>query len=333
MLSLDDKVVLVTGGTGSFGQSFIDAVLRHWTPRKLIILSRDEHKQFDMQQDRRFRGHACLRFFIGDVRDRNRLALAMRDVDYVIHTAALKHVPTAEYNPFECIHTNVYGAENIVSAALACGVRRVIALSTDKAVNPINIYGASKLAADKIFVAANALAGSSGTRFSVVRYGNVLGSRGSVVPYFRRLIAEGTESLPITDERMTRFWVTLSQCVEFTLEALAAMQGGEIFVCKVPSMRLVDLVDAIAPDLATHVIGIRPGEKIHEVLIPEDETADIIDTGNKFIICSRLLPEALEYHKAGEGVTQVSGIRYASDNNEDWLDTETLKQLLQTSGA
>ena len=241
MFSLDDKVVLVTGGTGSFGQSFIDAVLRHWTPRKLIILSRDEHKQFDMQQDPRFREQACLRFFLGDVRDKNRLVLAMRDVDYVIHTAALKHVTIAEYNPFECIHTNVYGAENVVSAALTCGVRRVIALSTDKAVNPINIYGASKLAADKIFVAANALAGSSGTRFSVVRYGNVLGSRGSVIPYFRRLIAEGADSLPITDKRMTRFWVTLSQGVDFTLKALATMQGGEIFVCKVPSMRLVDL--------------------------------------------------------------------------------------------
>lgn len=332
-IDLDDKVILVTGGTGSFGRRFVEIVLERWAPQKLIVLSRDEHKQLEMQQDPRLRDHACLRFFIGDVRDQNRLRMAMRGVDCVVHAAALKHVPIAEYNPFECIHTNVYGAENVVSAAIDCGVERVVALSTDKAVNPINIYGASKLASDKIFVAANVLAGDSGTRFSVVRYGNVLGSRGSVIPYFRRLIAEGAESLPITDERMTRFWVTLDQGVEFTLGALATMQAGEIFVRKVPSMRLTDLVDAIAPNMATHVIGIRPGEKLHEVLISEDETAEILDTGDMFIICPAYSPEVTEYHKMCDAATSPRGFRYSSDKNDEWLDANALRSLLATAGV
>jgi UDP-N-acetylglucosamine 4,6-dehydratase/5-epimerase len=331
LIDLNDKVVLVTGGTGSFGRRFIERVLRDWKPRKLIILSRDEHKQFDMQQDPRFRDHHCLRFFIGDVRDKDRLTMAMRDVDYVVHAAALKHVPIAEYNPFECIHTNVYGAENVVSAALNCGVKRVVALSTDKAVNPINIYGASKLAADKIFIAGNVLAGSADTRFSVVRYGNVLGSRGSVIPYFRRLVADGAKSLPITDERMTRFWVTLDQGIDITLDALAAMRGGEIFVRKVPSMRIVELAEAVAPGVAIHKIGIRPGEKLHEVLITEDETAEIVDSGGHFIICPELSPETGAYHKAQGGNALAERFRYTSDNNDDWLDADALRDLISLS--
>ena len=332
-LDLNDKTVLVTGGTGSFGHRFLNTVLERWTPRKLIVLSRDEHKQFDMQQDPRFRVHDCLRFFIGDVRDQSRLRMAMRGVDYVVHAAALKHVPTAEYNPFECIHTNVHGAENVVAAAIQSGVKRVVALSTDKAVNPINIYGASKLASDKIFVAANALAGSSGTRFSVVRYGNVLGSRGSVVPYFRKLIGEGADSLPITDERMTRFWVTLEQGVDFTLRAIAAMQGGEIFVRKVPSMRMVDLAEAIASGIKTHIVGIRPGEKLHEVLISEDETAEIIDTGPDYVICNRRALDVSAYHKTRGGKPVPERFRYASDSNDDWLNVEGLRTILQENGV
>lgn len=332
-IDLNNKVVLVTGGTGSFGQRFIERVLRDWKPRKLIILSRDEHKQFEMQQDPRFRDHHCLRFFIGDVRDKDRLTMAMRDVDYVIHAAALKHVPIAEYNPFECIHTNVYGAENVVSAALTCSVKRVVALSTDKAVNPINIYGASKLASDKIFIAANVLAGSAGTTFSVVRYGNVLGSRGSVIPFFEKLIAEGAKSLPITDDRMTRFWVTLDQGIDITLSALASMRGGEIFVRKVPSMRIVDLAEAIAPGLDTHMIGIRPGEKLHEVLITEDETAEIVDCGGHYIICPEFSPGTEAYHKAQGSNVLTERFRYTSETNSDWLDADALRQLLSDSNG
>jgi UDP-N-acetylglucosamine 4,6-dehydratase len=254
--------------------------------------------------------------------------MAMRDVDYVIHAAALKHVPIAEYNPFECIHTNVYGAENVVTAAIDCGVKRVIALSTDKAVNPINIYGASKLASDKIFVAANILAGSSVTRFSVVRYGNVLGSRGSVIPYFRQLMSEGADNLPITDERMTRFWVTLDQGVDFTLGALASMEGGEIFVRKVPSMRMIDLAEAIAPGMKTHIVGIRPGEKLHEVLISEDETAEIIDIESDYVICPEQSPEVAAHHKKHGGKLVTGRFCYSSDGNEEWLDADALRKML-----
>lgn len=329
---LNDKAILVTGGTGSFGRHFIATVLANSKPHRLIVLSRDEHKQFDMQQDPRFRDHECLRFFIGDVRDQSRLRMAMRDVDYVVHAAALKHVPIAEYNPFECIHTNVHGAENVVTAAIDCGVKRVVALSTDKAVNPINIYGASKLASDKIFVAANVLSGSSDTRFCVVRYGNVLGSRGSVVPYFRKLIAEGADSLPITDERMTRFWVTLEQGVDFTLGAVASMKGGEIFVRKVPSMKMTDLAEAIAPGIGTHIVGIRPGEKLHEVLISEDETAEILDTGTDYVICSAFSPESSEHHKGRGGTGVKERFRYSSENNDIWLNADELRGMLEGNG-
>src|SRR6266566_1096887 len=237
-LDLNDKSVLVTGGTGSFGKHFLKTVVERYRPRRLIIFSRDELKQSEMQQNFPAEKYPFLRFFIGDVRDRDRLDLALRDVDYVIHAAAMKQVTTAEYNPFECIRTNVFGAENIVTAALRCGVKRVVALSTDKAANPVNLYGASKLASDKIFVAANNLAGADGTRFSVVRYGNVMGSRGSVIPLFQRLVREGAKSIPITDERMTRFWITLPVAVDFVGSCVESMTGGEIYVPKIPSMKV-----------------------------------------------------------------------------------------------
>lgn len=332
-IDLNDKVVLITGGTGSFGRKFVATTVARFRPRRLIVLSRDEQKQFDMQNDRHLRAQPSLRFFIGDVRDAGRLRMAMRDVDYVIHAAALKHIPVAEYNPFECIHTNVLGAENVVTAALDCGVQRVIAISTDKAVNPINIYGASKLAADKIFVAANALSGSKDTRFSVARYGNVLGSRGSVIPYFRRLLAEGVDSLPITDERMTRFWISISQGIDFVLSLLAMMRGGEIFVPKIPSMRTVEMVRALSPGTPTHVVGIRPGEKLHEVLISEEDTSTVLDLPDRYIICPPQDPRVMEHH-AARGATPVpQGFKYASDNNADWLDAQRLQSLLAESDA
>jgi len=265
---LDGSAILITGGTGSFGRRLTRELLARYRPRRIVIYSRDEAKQVEMAQE----FQACdnfrsLRFFIGDVRDQARLKMGMREIDYVIHAAALKHVPVAEYNPMECIHTNVLGAENVVNAALEARVKRVIALSTDKAVNPINLYGASKLCSDKIFVAANNLSGSVGTVFSVVRYGNVVGSRGSVVPLFQKLIREGAAALPITDERMTRFWITLPEGVDFVLSNLRVMQGGEVFVPKIPSMKMTDLAKCMAPDLPIKVIGIRPGEKLHEALI------------------------------------------------------------------
>ncbi len=259
-VDLSDKAVLVTGGAGSFGRHLVKTVLASHRPKRLIVFSRDEAKQYDMAQDFTEEERKVLRFFIGDVRDRDRLEMAMREIDIVIHAAALKQVPAAEYNPFECIKTNVYGAENVVQAAIRMGVKQVVALSTDKAASPVNLYGASKLASDKIFVAANNLAGSVGTRFSVVRYGNVLGSRGSVVPLFQKLIAEGAKTLPVTDPRMTRFWITLDEGVDFVLSCLPMMRGGEIFVPKIPSMKVVDMATALAPDLPHEVVGIRPGE-------------------------------------------------------------------------
>jgi UDP-N-acetylglucosamine 4,6-dehydratase len=330
-IDLNDKVVLITGGTGSFGRRFVETILDRFRPRKVIVLSRDEQKQFDMQNSPRLRDESALRFFIGDVRDAGRLRMAMREVDYVVHAAALKHIPVAEYNPFECIHTNVLGAENVVSAAIDCRVKRVIALSTDKAVNPINIYGASKLAADKIFVAANALVGSGPTTFSVVRYGNVLGSRGSIVPLFRRMLADGAKSLPITDERMTRFWISLDQGIGFVLSSFALMRGGEIFVPKMPSMRTLDLIRALAPGIATHVVGIRPGEKLHEVLVSEEDTAPVLELSGRYIVCSRQDPRVTEYH-LGEGAKEVAPeFKYSSDANTDQLDASRLQALLEQS--
>lgn len=328
-LDLDGKVILVTGATGSFGRRFVETVLTRGSPRKLIVYSRDELKQSEMQIDLadRFPAEklACMRFFLGDVRDRERLTLALRGVDIVIHAAALKQVPAAEYNPSECIHTNVLGAENVVWACLTNRVKQVVALSTDKACNPINLYGATKLASDKTFVAANNLSGDIGTRFSVVRYGNVVGSRGSVAPLFERLIAKGATELPITDPRMTRFLITLNEGVEFVLSSLAMMRGGEIFVPKIPSMKVVDMAAAMAPDLSTRVIGIRPGEKLHEMMISADDARSTVDLGDRYAI----EPAFVDYTREPlQGGRLAEGFSYASDTNEEWLSGEALLAML-----
>ena len=277
----NNKSILITGGTGSFGKQYVQTMLDRYRPKKLIIYSRDELKQFEMEQ--RFHD-PCMRYFIGDVRDRDRLTTAMHGVDYVIHAAALKQVPAAEYNPMECIKTNIYGAENVIQAALTADVDKVIALSTDKAANPINLYGATKLASDKLFVAANNVAGGRKTRFSVVRYGNVVGSRGSVVPFFKQRVAQGADHLPITDVRMTRFWITLQQGVDFVLKNFERMYGGEIFVPKIPSIRVVDLASAMAPSLPQRAIGIRPGEKLHEIMCPMDDSHLTLEFDDHFVI-------------------------------------------------
>ncbi len=328
---LNGKSILVTGGTGSFGQKFVRTVLERYEPRRLIVFSRDELKQYEMGISLSVQDHPSLRYFIGDVRDASRLELALREVDIVVHAAALKQVPAAEYNPFECIQTNVIGAENVVRAALSCGVKRVIALSTDKAASPVNLYGASKLASDKILVAANNLSGSIGTKFSVVRYGNVLGSRGSVIPFFRKLIDEGSNSLPITDVEMTRFWITLQQGVDFVLSCLSLMKGGEIFVPKIPSMKITDLASHMAPGVPQKVVGIRPGEKIHEVLITEDDARSTYELPDRYMI----LPEFWErMHKAfpNSGAKPVpNGFRFASNINDDWLDAVRLEAMIAES--
>ncbi len=329
-LDLDGRSILITGGTGSFGKQFIKTVLKRFKPKRLAIYSRDELKQYEMQQELDPREHRCLRYFIGDVRDRSRLTMALNGIDTVIHAAALKHVPIAEYNPTECIHTNVMGAENVVLAAIAAGVERVVALSTDKAVNPINLYGASKLASDKIFTAANALSGDAGTIFSVVRYGNVVGSRGSVVPLFQKLVRNGAKEIPITDARMTRFWVTLQQGVDFVLSCLATMRGGEVYVPKIPSMKMTDLAQALAPGLPHKIIGIRPGEKLHEVMITEDHARNTVEFPDRFVI----EPDAVSWtgHVLRDGATPVrDDFRYASDNNTEWLDAQGLKRMIDAS--
>jgi len=325
---LNDKSILITGGTGSFGKAFIRHVLKSYKPRRLVVFSRDELKQWDMAQEFSPQEFGCLRYFIGDVRDAGRLDMAMRGVDYVIHAAALKQVPTAEYNPFECIHTNVIGAENVVQAAIRNQVQRTIALSTDKAANPINLYGASKLASDKIFVAAGNLSGSANIRFAVVRYGNVIGSRGSVIPFMRELISKGAASLPITDTRMTRFWITLNQGVQFVLSCMGLARGGEIFVPKIPSMRIVDLAKALAPDLPHHVVGIRPGEKLHEVMVTEDDARSTLELDDRYII----EPSFHWWSRRSfveDGAKRVAAdLRYASDTNTQWLDAARLRSML-----
>ena len=327
-VDLSDKTVLVTGGTGSFGRHFVKTVLASHNPKRLIVFSRDEAKQHDMAQDFTAEEKEVLRFFIGDVRDRDRLEMAMREIDVVIHAAALKQVPAAEYNPFECIKTNVHGAENVVQAAIRTGVKQVVALSTDKAASPINLYGASKLASDKIFVAANNLSGSVGTRFSVVRYGNVLGSRGSVVPFFQKLIAEGAKTLPITDPRMTRFWITLDQGVAFVLSCFSMMRGGEIFIPKIPSMKMVDMATALAPDLPHEVVGIRPGEKLHEVMITEDDAVTTVEFSDRYVIEPAIHLWDGESSVSDGSKPVAEGFRYASNTNEDWLDAEALRELM-----
>jgi UDP-N-acetylglucosamine 4,6-dehydratase/5-epimerase len=320
-MSLNGKSILVTGGTGSFGRKFVEIVLKKYKPAKLIVFSRDELKQVEM---RRLFNDKCMRYFIGDVRDSERLHRALHGVDIVVHAAALKHVPVAEYNPFEAVKTNVIGAENIINMAIDNGVTKVVALSSDKAVNPVNMYGATKLCADKMFVASNNYAGASGTRFSVVRYGNVLGSRGSVVPVFRELRKSGT--LPITDERMTRFWITLEQGVALVLHAIDVMAGGEIFVPKIPSMKITDLADAMAPNCKRKVVGIRPGEKLHEVLIPRDEMRQTLEYQEMFVICPDTEGWKNPRLKGGRPVKQ--DFEYASDTNKKWLSSKDLKRLI-----
>ncbi len=330
---LADSSILITGGTGSFGRAFVSYLLAlPVPPKRIVIFSRDEQKQDAMARDWSSRRPLFerLRFFIGDVRDAERLELAMRGIDHVIHAAALKIVPIAEYNPFECILTNVHGAENVVKAALRNQVKRVVALSTDKAANPANLYGASKLASDKIMVAANNLSGDLGTAFSVVRYGNVIGSRGSVVPLFQSLIANGADALPITDARMTRFLITLDQGVSFVLSSLAMMAGGEIFVPKIPSMKIVDIATALAPQLPQTIVGIRPGEKLHEVMITEDDARLTLELDDRYAICT---PDAaLRNMKQRGGVPIAEGFRYASDTNHEWLDGNGLMALLKRPG-
>ena len=320
--------ILITGGSGSFGQKFVKTVLERYNPRRVVIFSRDEHKQHEMSQS--LTKHANkLRFFIGDVRDINRLDMAFRDIDYIIHAAALKHVTIAEYNPFECIKTNIIGAENVVQAALKNEVKKVIALSTDKACSPVNLYGASKLASDKIFVAAGNIAGKRQTSFSVVRYGNVFNSRGSVIPLFRKLLANGALELPITDKKMTRFWITLDQGVNFVLSCIKHSNGGEIFVPKIPSMRIIDLAHAIAPKTAIKTVGIRPGEKIHEIKISVDDARNTIELADRYIIepvhpfWTKNKPTYSDSYRVADNFT------YQSDNNVDWISSQELSEMFQ----
>ena len=324
----NDKSILVTGGTGSFGKKFIKTVLEQYKPRRVIVFSRDELKQFEMQQV--FNAPA-MRYFLGDVRDGQRLRQAMRGVDFVVHAAALKQVPAAEYNPMECIKTNIQGAENVINAALENGIEKVIALSTDKAANPINLYGATKLVSDKLFVAANNIAGGHRTRFSVVRYGNVVGSRGSVVPFFRKLIDDGTKELPITDARMTRFWITLQDGVDFVFKNFQRMHGGEIFVPKIPSSRITDLAAAMAPDLPTKIIGIRPGEKLHEIMCPSDNAHQTLEFAEHYVIRPAInFADEVDYSLSalGEvGKPVPEGFEYNSGTNPVFLTLRQLREL------
>lgn len=323
------KNILITGGTGSFGKKYTEILLKNYKPNKIIIYSRDELKQYEMAQQFT---DSCMRFFIGDVRDVDRLKNAMYGVDYVIHAAALKHVPIAEYNPMECIKTNIYGAQNVIDAALECGVTKVIALSTDKAANPINLYGATKLASDKLFIAANNIRGARRTQFAVVRYGNVVGSRGSVVPLFKKLIAEGVKELPITEAEMTRFWITLEQGVNFVLKNFERMQGGEIFIPKIPSMKMVDLAKSMAPHLGVKIIGIRPGEKMHEVMVPKDDSHLTLEFHDHYVIQPSIAftqRNDFTCNVLGERGTPVTyGFEYSSETNKEWLDAKGLLEMI-----
>jgi UDP-N-acetylglucosamine 4,6-dehydratase len=329
------KNILITGGTGSFGRKYTKILLQNYTPNKVIIYSRDELKQFEMQQG--FDGPK-MRYFIGDVRDCHRLTQAMNGVDYVIHAAALKQVPAAEYNPMECINTNIHGAENVISAAIENNVEKVIALSTDKAANPINLYGATKLASDKLFVAANNIAGGRRTIFAVVRYGNVVGSRGSVVPFFNKLLSKGADYLPITHNRMTRFWITLQQGVDFVIKNFERMHGGEIFVPKIPSIRIVDLAKAMAPNLSRKIIGIRPGEKLHEVMCPGDDSHLVLEFDDYYMIrpCIKFHHHEIDYtvNQLGEkGAPVAQGFEYNSGSNSHFLDVEQIREYNHFSGV
>ncbi len=329
-VNFQDSSVLITGGTGTFGQALVEKLLKFYNPKKVIIFSRDEFKQYQMQEKLNKLDNGKLRFFLGDVRDTERLKLAFKGVDYIVHSAALKHVTLAEYNPFECIKTNVIGAQNIVEASISCGVKKVIALSTDKATNPFNLYGASKLASDKIFISANNYSGKNKTIFSVCRYGNVVNSRGSVIPLFKNLSEKKSKKIPITDERMTRFWINVEKGVEFVLSSFENMRGGEIFVPKLPSMKITDVAAIIAPNIPFKIIGIRPGEKIHETMISEDDSRYTIELNDRFII----LPSE-KYKKRNQIFSNVAvklsleeNFKYSSDTNEDWLTKDEMLKLL-----
>lgn len=325
----NNKSILITGGTGSFGRKYVQTLLARYKPKRLIIYSRDELKQYEMQQ---IFNEPCMRYFIGDVRDADRLMYAFKDVDFVIHAAAMKQVPAAEYNPMECIKTNIHGAENVIRASIANQVSKVIALSTDKAANPINLYGATKLASDKLFIAANNITGGGKTRFSAVRYGNVVGSRGSVVPLFKKLIADGVDSLPITHPDMTRFWITLQDGVDFVLKNFARMQGGELFVPKIPSIRITDLASAYAPELKQDIIGIRPGEKMHEIMCPADDSHHTLEFDDHFVITPSIKFFGREsdfcINALGEkGKPVEMGFEYNSGTNPHFLTVDEIIEL------
>ena len=325
----NDKSILITGGTGSFGRAFIRELTTRFKPRRVVVYSRDELKQFEMQQ---VFDQPCMRYLIGDVRDFKRLSFAMTGIDYVVHAAALKQVPAAEYNPMECIKTNVLGAQNVIDSCIANDVKKVVALSTDKAANPVNLYGATKLCSDKLFVAANNLVGANNTCFSVVRYGNVLGSRGSVVPFFKKLIADGVKELPVTDERMTRFWITLTQGVEFVLRSFLRMLGGEIFVPKIPSARIVDMAKAMAPDMPYKIIGIRPGEKLHEIMCPADDSHLTLEFDDHYVIRPTITFRGNnDFSMDAEGAKGVSvepGFEYNSGSNPRFLSVDEIREII-----
>lgn len=324
---LNQKTILITGGTGSFGNAFTEYVLTHYEPKKIIIYSRDEFKQFQMAN--KFEKYKDkLRFFIGDVRDRERLYRALYGVDYLVHAAALKQVPACEYNPMEAVKTNINGAMNIVDAALDCGVKRVVALSTDKAVNPINLYGGTKLVSDKLFIAANAYSGEKDVRFSIVRYGNVAGSRGSVIPFFRKIIEQGGNVLPITDYRMTRFWISLNEGVQLVIKALDEARGGETFISKIPSFKITDLAKAIAPQCQTEEVGIREGEKLHEIMVTREDSAMTYEYEKHYIVYPHYNWWKEEQILDG-GIPVKEGFEYSSGTNTEWLNVEQLQELLK----
>lgn len=327
---LNGKSILVTGGTGSFGHQFVNYVLAHYEPKKIIIYSRDEYKQFVMQNEYKNHPQANkLRFFIGDVRDKERLYRAFDGVDYVVHAAALKQVPSCEYNPMEAVKTNINGAMNIVDATLDCGVKRVVALSTDKAVNPINLYGGTKLVSDKLFIAANAYAGVKDVNFSIVRYGNVAGSRGSVIPFFRNIVDNGGTSLPITDYRMTRFWISLEQGVELVIKALSEAKGGETFISKIPSFKITDLAQAILPGCEMPEVGIREGEKLHEIMVTREDSMLTYEYDKHFIVYPHFDWWKKDQIQLG-GRKVEQGFEYSSGTNTQWLSVDEIKELLKT---
>ncbi len=325
---LNDKTILITGGTGSFGNCFTKYVLEHYRPKKIIIYSRDEFKQLLMATKFKEYGDK-LRFFIGDVRDKERLKRALEGVDYVIHAAALKQVPACEYNPNEAIKTNIHGAQNVIDAALDSDVKKVVALSTDKAVNPVNLYGGTKLVSDKLFVAANAYAGNKDINFSIVRYGNVAGSRGSVIPVFQNIVKDGGTELPVTDYRMTRFWISLTQGVELVIKALEEATGGETFISKIPSFKITDLAKAMYPEYPTREVGIRPGEKLHEIMVTTEDSFTTYEYDKHFIVYPQVVwNDKQKVNRNGKKVPE--GFSYSSDNNTEWLSVEDIRELLKT---